>query len=233
MNPRYILALVVFAAIYVAVIFLMRFMRNTTLTNAIFVLAVVIPYIALVVTIYRDTGFYDWNFQNVLPVANVSPFMFTCVPLALLLPKRVRKHFLLLISLLSVGMLLSGVFGCIYNAARNYKFHLHFTYDYAAHFALSLFGVYLVKSRQVTLSIKNALISSSLIFGTAAVMTVLNVIFDTSFFGLSLNGKHNIYAVVLTESSYLSALIYFLGLGAVLALGYLYCSIFSRKSAQK
>ena len=208
-------------------------MRNTTLTNAIFVLAVVIPYIALVVTIYRDTGFYDWNFQNVLPVANVSPFMFTCVPLALLLPKRVRKHFLLLISLLSVGMLLSGVFGCIYNAARNYKFHLHFTYDYAAHFALSLFGVYLVKSRQVTLSIKKALISSSLIFGTAAVMTVLNVIFDTSFFGLSLNGKHNIYAVVLTESSYLSALLYFLGLGVVLTLGYLYCSIFSRKSAQK
>ena len=208
-------------------------MRNTTLTNAIFVLAVVIPYIALVVTIYRDTGFYDWNFQNVLPGANVSPFMFTCVPLALLLPKRVRKHFLLLISLLSVGMLLSGVFGCIYNAARNYKFHLHFTYDYAAHFALSLFGVYLVKSRQVTLSIKKALISSSLIFGTAAVMTVLNVIFDTSFFGLSLNGKHNIYAVVLTESSYLSALLYFLGLGVVLTLGYLYCSIFSRKSAQK
>ena len=233
MNPRYILALVVFAAIYVAVIVLMRFMRNTTLTNAIFVLAVVIPYIALVVTIYRDTGFYDWNFQNVLPVANVSPFMFTCVPLALLLPKRVRKHFLLLISLLSVGMLLSGVFGCIYNAARNYKFHLHFTYDYAAHFAMSLFGVYLVKSRQVTMSIKNALISSSLIFGTAAVMTVLNVIFDTSFFGLSLNGKHNIYAVVLTESSYLSALLYFLGLGVVLTLGYLYCSIFSRKSAQK
>ena len=208
-------------------------MRNTTLTNAIFVLAVAIPYIALVVTIYRDTGFYDWNFQNVLPVANVSPFMFTCVPLALLLPKRVRKHFLLLISLLSVGMLLSGVFGCIYNAARNYKFHLHFTYDYAAHFALSLFGVYLVKSRQVTLSIKNALISSSLIFGTAAVMTVLNVIFDTSFFGLSLNGKHHIYAVVLTESSYPSALLYFLGLGLVLTLGYLYCSIFSRKSAQK
>ncbi len=208
-------------------------MRNTTLTNAIFVLAVVIPYIALVVTVYRDTGFYDWNFQNVLPVANVSPFMFTCVPLALLLPKRVRKHFLLLISLLSVGMLLSGVFGCIYNAARNYKFHLHFTYDYAAHFALSLFGVYLVKSRQVTMSIKNALISSSLIFGTAALMTVLNVIFDTSFFGLSLNGKHNIYAVVLTESSYLSALLYFLGLGVVLTLGYLYCSIFSRKSAQK
>ena len=229
MNPRYILALVVFAAIYVAVIFLMRFMRNTTLTNAIFVLAVVIPYIALVVTVYRDAGFYDWNFQNVLPVANVSPFMFTCVPLALLLPKRVRKHFLLLISLLSVGMLLSGVFGCIYNAARNYKFHLHFTYDYAAHFALSLFGVYLVKSRQVTLSIKNALISSSLIFGTAAVMTVLNVIFDTSFFGLSLNGKHNIYAVVLTESSYLSALLYFLGLGVVLTLGYLYCRIFSSK----
>ena len=233
MNFLYILTLVIFAALYVAVICLMKFMRNTALTNAILMAAVLIPYVALSVTIYRDVGFYDWNFQNTLPVANASPFMFTCVPLALILPKRIREHFLLLISLLSVGMLLSGTFGCIYNAVRNYKFHIHFTYDYMAHFALSLFGVYLVKSKQVTPSVKNALISSSVIVGAAAIMMILNVIFDTAFFGLSLNGKHNIYNVVLTDSSYLSALLYFFGLAVILTLGYLYCGLFNRNSAKK
>ena len=229
MTYLYIVTLIVLIALYVTVICLMKFMRSTALTNAIFVAAVVIPYIALSVTIYKNVGFSDWNFQNTLPVANVSPFMFTCVPLSIVLPKRIRKHFLLLISLLSVGMLLSGTFGCVYNVIRNYKFHIHFTFDYAAHLALSLYGIYLVKSGQVKLNVKGALISSSLIGGVAAIMTALNVLFDTAFFGLSLNGKHNIYNVVITDNSYLSALIYFLGLWAVLALGYLYCSMFSRK----
>ena len=62
------------------------------------------------------------NFQNVLPVANVSPFMFALSPLLLILPRCVRKHALLLVSLLSVGMMLSSVFGCIYNASINYAF---------------------------------------------------------------------------------------------------------------
>ena len=197
--------------------------------NVIFVITICASYFYMVIYTYFDGGIHDWNFQNTLPVANVSPFMFACVPLSLILPKRIRKHFLMLISLLSVGMLLSGAFGCVYNVIRNYKFHIHFTFDYAAHLALSLYGIYLVKSGQVKLNVKGALISSSLIGGVAAIMTALNVIFDTAFFGLSLNGKHNIYNVVITDNSYLSALIYFLGLGAVLALGYLYCSMFSRK----
>ena len=53
-------------------------------------------------------------------------------------------------------------------------------------------------------------------------MLVLNVAFDKAFFGLSLNGKHNIYNVVLTDSSYLSAALYFIGLCGVLLMGYYY-----------
>jgi len=141
----------------------------------------------------------------------------------------VKKHFLLLISLLSVGMFLSSALGCIYNAVINYKFHIHFTYDYVSHFSLSLLGIYVIRTKQVTLNIKNALISSSMIFGAAGVMLVLNAIFNTAFFGLSLNGKHNIYNNVLVDNSYVSALLYFLGLGLVLLLGYAYSSIFAKK----
>ena len=224
----YIVALLVMCALYVFCIFSMKYMKNVNLTNALLIGAVFIPYVMVSITVYRDVGFYDWNFQNTLPVANVSPFMFTLTPFVFLLPKAVKKHFMLLISLLSVGMLLSGVFGCIYNAARHYKFHLHFIYDYIAHFALSLLGVYLVKSKQVVLSKRGALISSSIIVGAATVMMVLNVIFDTAFFGLSLNGKHNIYNNVLVEDSYLSALIYYAGLCLVLLLGFTYSKLFCK-----
>ena len=225
----YIWTLALFLTLYAAAIYLMKYIKNPKVANPIFVALVFIPYVMLSLTVYLDVGFHDWNFQNTLPVANVSPFMFTCIPLALILPKSAKKYFLLLISLLSVGMLLSSVFGCIYNAAIDYKFHIHFTYDYVSHFTLSLFGIYIIRSRQATLNKQNALISSSIIFGAATVMLLLNVIFDKAFFGLSLNGKHNIYNNVLHENSYVSALLYYSGLLVVLLLGYAYSSIFKRE----
>jgi hypothetical protein len=61
-------------------------------------------------------------------------------------------------------------------------------------------------------------------------MMILNVIFDTAFFGLSLNGKHNIYNKVLVDNSYLSALLYYIGLLAVLVMGYFVCKAFAKKN---
>ena len=227
----YIISAVILLVLYALTIRYMTLMRKTRLWNAIFTVLIFSYYIYVAVTVYRSVGFNDWNFKNVLPVANVSPFMFTLVPLIHLLPMKVKKHFYLLISLLSIGMLLSAILGCIYNASINYKFHVHFLSDYLAHVFLSLWGVYLVKSGQVSLTKKNCLISSSIIIGSALCMLILNLIFDTSFFGLSLRGKHNIYNNVLTESSYLSALLYFVGLSGVLGLGYLYSRLLSKKAS--
>ena len=225
---EYIITLLIMIAVYVAVIYLMKYMRNTKLYNLIFVLIVYVLYVWLVWTVYSDVGAYDWNFQNTLPMANVSPFMFSIVPLTLIPIPWLRKRLWLLISLLSVGMFLSTVLGCVYNAAIDYKFHIHFCFDYVSHFALSLFGVYLIRSRQVELRARECIESGALIIGAAIVMMMLNVALDTAFFGLSLNGKHNIYNNVLVESSYLSAILYFVGLAGVLCLGFVYGKLFDK-----
>ena len=102
--------------------------------------------------------------------------------------------------------------------------------NYAAHVVLSIWGVFLVKSGQVKLDRRDCFISGSMIIGVAFTMMILNVIFDTSFFGLSLNGKHNIYNSVIVDSSALSALIYFVGLVLVLFLGYSFNKMLSKKS---
>lgn len=215
----YIVALISLCAVYVLALYLMRYAKRGFVCNFFFLAVVLGCYLTIGVIVYSDVGFYDWNFQNLMPVANVSPFMFATAPLFLLAPKRVRGYGFLLISLLSVGMFLSGVFGCVYNAVIHYKFHFHFLLDYIAHFALSLFGIYLIRTGQARFTRRGFFVSSAMIFGVALVMLLLNLIFDTSFFGLSLNGKHNIYNVVLVGNSYLSALIYFIGLMAVLLLG--------------
>lgn len=224
----YILALCLLCVAYASVMYCMKHMKNTKRWNLVFTATVFVPYVVHGIIVYLSVGFYDWNFQNLLPTANVSPFMFCLTLLILLLPKRARGHFHLLISLLTVGMFFSSVLGCVYNTVIHYKFHIHFVLDYLSHFALSLFGVYLVRSGQAKPACRASLHSSAIIFGVAFFMMGLNLIFDTAFFGLSLAGKHNIYNNVLVESSYLSAGIYLSALAVVLALGYGYSRICAR-----
>ena len=221
----YIIALLLMIAGCGLVVFLMKYFTNTKLTNLVFVLATFLCYLALVLSIYRKVGANDWNFRNTLPVANVSPFMFCTVPLALVLPERVRQWFRRLITLLSVGMFFAPVFSCIYFASIHYAFHPFFLLDYFAHFSLFLWGIYLVRSEQVTLCVREDVIGGSIIVAVALIMLILNVILDTAFFGLSLNGKHNIYNMVLVPYSALSAVIYFFGLIGVLFIGYFFRKI--------
>ena len=65
-------------------------MRNYKRWNLLFMGLVYIPYLLLSWTIYRDVGFQDWNFQNTLPTANVSPFMISTMPLLLLVELLIR-----------------------------------------------------------------------------------------------------------------------------------------------
>lgn len=229
----YIIALLIFAAVYILVISLMKHMSRTKIANAVFAAISVICYISLVVTIYKDVGPNDWNFRNALPTANVSPFMFASLIIYLFLPEKAKKYWSVLISLLSLGMLLSVGITCVSRARIHYKFHFHFLWDYIAHLSLSLFGVYLVRSKQVQLNKKNCFVGGSLIVITALVMLVINVIFNTSFFGLSLNDDYNIYNMVLAPNCYLSALLYFGGLLLVLLAGRVYVSFFENKKKSK
>ena len=208
----------------------MKYIKKPRLINALVSVSVFALYLCVAYRAYKSVGFYDWNFQNTLPTANVSPFMFSLMPLSWILSGKAKEYFYRLITLLSFGMLCSAILSCGFNAARNYAFHFSFLADYLAHIILSLWGVYLVRSKQVSLRPCDSVVSGSLIVGTALVMLVLNVIFDTSFFGLSLNGKHSIYNVVLVENSALSAVLYISGLVGVLILGYAFNKILNRKN---
>ena len=230
MNFEYIWALVAMYALFAVGLCLMKYIRNFKAPNIIFPVLVFALYLSLCIYVYKtDTDPTRWNFLNTLPIANISPFTFSIMPLLLILPKKAKEPIYLLISMMTIGMFFSTALGCIGNAVRNYNFHPHFMLDYMAHVVLAAYGVYLIRTGTAKFSIKNCLVSGSLIYGVAFVMLILNVIFDKAFFGLSLNGKHNIYNMVLVENSYLSALIYFVGLGAVLALGALLCGFLSRE----
>ncbi|HHX81255.1 MAG TPA: hypothetical protein GX692_09375 [Acholeplasmataceae bacterium] len=221
--------LALFVAVYFSIIFLMKKFTKKELTNFIFIAITFICYIALVVKVFFDVGFNDWNFQNTLPTANVSPFMFFTLPLYYVLPKKIKKYYLLLISLLSLGMFFSVILACIQRISINYRFIPHFLLDYVSHLTLSLWGVYLVKSKQIQFEKKDCLLGGSVIIGVSLIMLIVNTIFDTAFFGLTFNDNYNIYNIVLVNNPYLSALIYVVGLSVTLLLGYFFQKIINRK----
>jgi hypothetical protein len=167
-------------------------------------------------------GVNGWDFQNTLPVANVSPFMFFSGIIIMLLPNLIKKYGNTLISLLSLGMFIAGIEVLVFNAVRDYTYYWNFVMDAFNHLLFSLFGIYLVKTNQTHNEVSKQIISGTLIVGVAFIMLVLNLIFRTSFFGLSLYGNHNIYNFVICESSLLSALVYFTGLIIVLFSGLMY-----------
>ena len=217
---HYIFALVIMLAICFSLIPILKRIANAKIGNILFGFFVFVPYMIRIVLIGLNDGVTDWNFLNTMPTANVSPFLFFLVPFLFLMPKKIRKHVHLMVALTCVGMFVAGTFDCIRLTLAHYRWNWLFVFDQFCHIALAAWGVYLVKSNQVDLDFRSCLKSGSILVGVALLMMVLNILFDTCFFGLSLNGKHNIYMMVLVEHSYLSALIYFAGLIAVLAAGY-------------
>lgn len=215
----YSITLILLIVFYILGIYLTKYIKCKHIFTILFPFAVWLAYISCVVSMGIKAGITDWNFTNTLPTANVSPFMYCLTAFIWAFPKKCRKYLYGLIALLSLGMLCAGALNCIFNVMRNYKFHWEIGLDTFIHGAISWFGVYLVKTKQVDLDVKTSLISGSIIVGVACVMLLTNLLLHTSFFGLSLYGNHNIYNVVVCKNGYLSAGIYFIGLSAVLCVG--------------
>ena len=221
---KYLVTISVLLIIYaIAVVRIGRFC-NTRAVNFILFILTFSNYLIYVLRVFTIVGADSVFFHAVLATANISPFMFSILPLIYFSWGKMKKRLYLLVSLLSAGMVLSPVMNAVTYAVNEHPFDVLPVMDYIGHLLLSLWGVYLVKSNQVCLKKRDCFFSALIIVGVALVMLILNLIFGTAFFGLSLNGNHNIYGNVLVDNSYISALIYFSGLSVILFAGYVYCS---------
>lgn len=224
----YLAFTIILIVAYILGIIGIKYIKKNKYCDIVIPITIFITYLYCVVTIYLKSGFKDWNFKNAMPTANVSPFMFFSILIICILPKNIKKYGFTLISLLSVGMVVAGMITMIFNHLRSYTFYLHFALDSIAHLLLSLYGIYLFKTDQTFKNIKNNIFSGLVIVSVAVIMLIINLIFKTSFFGLSLYGNHNIYNIVVCNNGVLSAIIYFNGLMLVLLIGYLFRIFLSR-----
>lgn len=218
----YLVSFIFLLILYILGIVVIKNINKNKTIDILIPIIVFILYLVCVLYMYNKVGLNDWNFLNVLPTANVSPFMFFGVVVIFFIPDCIKKYVNTLISFLSLGMFCAGMINLIFNAIRDYNFYLNFVLDSLIHMLFSLYGIYLFKTRQVCVEKYKQVISGLIIIVVAVIMLILNLIFKTSFFGLSLYGDHNIYNVVLCKSSVLSAIVYFSGLMLVLIFGFIY-----------
>ena len=199
------------------------------ITTIFLTLLIFIPHILLFIeAYYLDVkNFNGWNTMNLLPTANVSPFIFIMVFFTLFLPKSFKQHMYLLIAMLSLGMIVAGLGEAITYASweRNYFF---ITVSWFTHFTTAFLGIYLLLSEKIELTIKNCIKASAIIYSTVLFMIIHNAIFDTSFFGLAFNGHHNIYYIIFIPNPYLSAFVYVVGLTGVLIAGYWFLKLMQK-----
>lgn len=229
----YLISFFLLVGLFLTGVLFLPKIKNRKAANAHFISAVFFCYLALMLYSLKENGPYDWNFHVTLPTANVSPFTFSTLILYYILPKKAKPYHLTLISLLTVGMFLSPTLSIFSRIFSHYAFHAQFLLDYAAHYLLCLFGIYLVKSGQVTAKKRNCLIGGGTLLGVALFMLILNAVFGTAFFGLSLGEDYNIYNIKAVSSPVLSAILYFIGLFAVLFAGYLVLKYVSAKETKK
>ena len=216
----YIISLAILNLIFIVFYFLIFKFSVKLRLNHVFILCIFTLYCITLLIQLLSQGSNSKAFIDTVPTSNISPFVFCTLPLCLF--KRLRNFIFPMIVFLSVGIILSVEISHYRFINENLEYNIALSLDGLNHMLYALFGVYLVVSNQVQLSLKSFIYGCISILTIVATMILLNLIFHTSFFGLNLYGNHSIYDIVITTSSVLSSLIYVLGLIIFLFLGLLF-----------
>lgn len=162
-----------------------------------------------------------WLDDGWLTLDNISPLMFTVIPLTLIMKDSVKKYAYAAIAFLSFGM-----FVALYVSPEHaYLFNFNqeagpwYTCEAICHMICSLFGIYLVLTHQVKANFENWIKSIVFMLSIISVSVVLNFIFHRSYFGMDPYGHYSIYMIDIFGSFEATAVAYYLGVILVLTIG--------------
>lgn len=172
--------------------------------------------------------FFGFNLTMLTPISNVSPMLFTLASISLIAPKKIKAALYKVFAIFNVVMVIAGFYSATFALVTNTSYFNFVMFDELSHVCFGLFSYYLIVSGQVKLSKKDMFIISLSFVGIIAFVCALNIIFDTSFFGLCLNDKYNIYGLKIVNRYWLSDLIYVCGLAFAISTGYLLYRLFAK-----
>ena len=201
--------------------------QNKKLVNYILSFIAFIFYVALVLVHYFLT---KGGINGDLPLANVSPLIFSTVFFANFLPNKIRKYYHILIVSFIGAMFVVGVFLYLVKdlITNSYSYDPWMYFDGISHLAVSLLGIWLILTNQINLNKFDFGISLISQYILLFIVIILNIVFKTNFFGLSITSNHNIYGFTFNPWIF-SFSIYFIGLALILIIGYFAAKHFQLK----
>ena len=189
---------------------------NVKIGNLIFVLADAFFFFLLNYCYFKRGGL-----ESFMTFDNISPFTFTIIPLLYLAKDKVKDYAFCAIAFLHFGMLCAVMVSPEQAYLFNFKAEADvlYTADAFCHMIASLFGIYLVLTKQVKPSFKSWLKSIVFMYSVITFGVIINYVFHRSNFGMNPYGDYSIYFLDVFHNFGTTLLVYYLGVLVVLTFG--------------
>ena len=190
---------------------------NVKVGNVVFIL------VDLVFFFFWNYGGYQrgWLDDGFMTLENISPFIMTLIPLTVFMSERVRSYCNSAIAFLWVGMFIALLISPQHAYIFNYDIEATpiYTGEAACHLIASLYGAYLIITKQVKCDAKHWRRSVVCMFSVIGFGVLLNYVFHMSNFGMDPYGNYTIYMIDIFGSFEATLAAYLLGVLLVLTLG--------------
>ena len=190
---------------------------NVKIGNIVFIIVDVIFFF-----FWNYAGYQrGWLEDGFMTLENISPFIMTLIPLTVFMSKRVRSYCNSAIAFLWVGMFLA----LLISPQHAYIFSYHieaspvYTAEAACHLIASLYGAYLIITKQVECDARHWRRSVVCMYSVIGFGLLLNYVFHTRNFGMDPYGDYTIYMIDIFGSFEATLIAYLLGVLVVLTLG--------------
>ena len=198
---------------------LYRRKMNVKTWNVVFVIIDVIFFFFWNYAAYQN----GWLNKRFMTLDNISPFIFTVIPLTYFMNKKTKEYAYSAISFLSVGMFVAMIFSPEHAYLYSYTDDASFLYttEVLCHLLCSLYGIYLALTDQVKADVPTLIKSVVFMYSVILFGVFLNYVFHKDFFGMDPYGNYRIYMLQLFGSFGATFAAYLLGVFVVLVSGML------------
>ena len=212
--------LAILTVVYFGTLLALCFFReqiNIKVFNLIFVILDVFFFFLWNLAMYPK-GKLDDGFET---LENISPLMFTLIPLTYFMKGKVKDYCFSAIAFLSVGMLVAMYASPEYEYVFTFRREADFMYTSEAlcHMLCSLFGAYLVLTNQVKPVFSSWIKSIVFMYSFITFGVILNFVFHKGFFGMDPYGDYSIYMIDIFGSFEATLVAYYIGVLLVLTIG--------------
>ena len=199
---------------------------NIRVFNAMFLIVDVIFYFVWNLGMY-ERGWLDDGFET---LGNISPMIFTVIPLTCFMNEKTKSYAYSAISLLWSGMFLALFISPeqAYLTSWHTEASVLYTGEALCHMWAALFGLYLVLTEQVELSFRTWVRAIVFMYTVIGFGVFLNYFFHKGNFGMNPYGGYKIYFLDIFGSFEATFVAYLMGVLTVLTVGWGAAYLFKR-----